>query len=255
VTGAGDGIGARRLDGKVAIITGAAGGQGAAEARLFAAEGARVMITDVRDDEGASVAAAIGDAARYLHHDVGDESAWTAVVTEALAAFGRLDVLVNNAGIYRHGTVVDTSLDDYLAVITVNQVGTFLGMKAVAPTMMAGGGGSIINISSLAAYRGGPGKVAYASSKWAVRGMTKVAAFELASHGIRVNSVHPGGIDTAMLDALPGIDAIRDAPPAIPMGRFGSPDEVARLVLWLASDESSYSTGSEFVIDGGATAT
>jgi 3alpha(or 20beta)-hydroxysteroid dehydrogenase len=153
--------------------------------------------------------------------------------------------------VYRYATLVGTDLDEYMDVISVNQVGTFLGMRAVAPVMMEAGAGSIVNISSLAAFRGGEGKVAYAASKWAVRGMTKVAASELARHGIRVNSVHPGGVDTPMLDAFPSIDDVRAHGTGIPLGRLASAEDVARMVLWLTSDDASYATGSEFVIDGG----
>lgn len=243
----------KRLDGRVALISGGARGMGAAEARLFVAQGASVVVGDILDDQGGALAAELGSAARYLHHDVRDEEAWAEAVGLALRDFGRLDILVNNAGIFRSSRLVETSLDDYMRIIWINQVGTFLGMRAAAPAMIENGGGSIINISSVAGLRGGPGLTGYGSSKWAIRGMTKVAATELASYNIRVNSVHPGGVDTDMIDDIPGADEIRRSP-AAPMGRLGTVDDVANVVLWLASDESCYATGAEFVIDGGGMA-
>ena len=245
---------ADRLDGKVALITGGARGQGKHEAHLFADEGATVVITDVLDREGEATAAAIERCA-YLQLDVASEDQWTATVAELLERHGRLDVLVNNAGIYLNQVMVQTSLEDYRRVIDINQVGVFLGMKAVAPGMTAAGSGSIINISSGAGLRGRPGRIAYAASKWAVRGMTKVAARELAPFGVRVNSIHPGPIDTAMLHQDPDVTSDIDRVIAdVPLGRFGEPQEVAKLALFLASEDSSYSTGSEFLIDGGTTA-
>ena len=242
-----------KLDGRVALLTGGARGQGAAEARLFAAEGAQVVISDVLDD-GEATARACGGL--YLHHDVTNEQRWTEVVDEIVRRFGRLDVLVNNAGIYMSGHIRDTALDDYRRVIEVNQIGVFLGMKAVAEPMIAAGAGSIVNISSVAGLRGGGTAVAYTASKWAVRGMTKSAARELGRHGIRVNSIHPGLIETAMLHQVPGIDAGRLDTwlRTVPLGRVADADEVARLALFLASDDSSYCTGAEFIIDGGLTA-
>jgi 3alpha(or 20beta)-hydroxysteroid dehydrogenase len=246
-----------RLDGKVALITGAARGQGAAEARLFSAEGASVMLGDVLDDVGAIVAKELGDRAAYLHHEVTSEADWDAVVAATISRFGRLDVLVNNAGIFRVRGLTTTSLDEYMQIVTINQVGTFLGMKAVASVMIAQGSGSIVNISSIAGLGGGAGTIAYTASKFAVRGMTKVAAVELAPFGVRVNSVHPGLIDTPMLREEVGLadPAARDAAAArVPNGRLATAEDVARLVLYLASDDSAYSTGSEFVVDGGMTA-
>jgi len=241
-----------RLDGKVALVTGGARGQGAAEGRLFAAEGATVVLTDVLDDEGTATAASIGDATSYQHHDVRSEAAWTEVVAGIMADHGRLDVLVNNAGIFRVQPTVLTTEDEYREVIDINQVGTFLGMKAVIPTMVAAEAGSIINISSVAGLMGGQGTVAYSASKWAVRGMTKVVAKEVAPFGVRVNSVHPGIIDTDMMGVLHEIpEAMNAVLERIPMGRVASAEEVARLVLYLASDDSAYSTGHEFVVDGG----
>ena len=245
---------AGRLAGRVALISGAARGQGAAEARLFAAEGAAVVLGDLLDDEGAAVAAEIGEAAAYLPLDVTREDAWREAVALARSRFGRLDVLVNNAGILRAGPIETLALADFEAVVRVNQVGCFLGMQAAIPAMRAGGGGSIVNISSIAGIRGRAGVVAYAASKWAISGMTKCAAIELGPLGIRVNSVHPGAIDTPMISG-PGFAAARERHlAALPLPRIGTPDDVASLVLFLASDESSYCTGAEFVVDGGATA-
>jgi len=246
-----------RLDGKVALITGAARGQGEAEARLFAAEGARVMLGDVLDDDGEVVAKELGERAAYLHHDVTSEADWEAIVNATIARFGRVDVLINNAGVFRLQGMTATSLDEYMRIVTINQVGTFLGMKAVATPMIGQGSGSIVNISSIAGLVGSAGTVAYTASKFAVRGMTKVAAVELAPFGVRVNSVHPGFIDTAMLRDDVGLadPALRQAAgERIPNGRLAAAEDVAKLVLYLASDDSAYSTGSEFVVDGGLTA-
>jgi 3alpha(or 20beta)-hydroxysteroid dehydrogenase len=239
-----------RLDGKVAIITGAARGQGAAEARLFAAEGARVLVADVLDDEGKAVAAEIGDAAVYTHLDVTDEGQWADAVALAERTFGPVTVLVNNAGILLFQAVHKTELDDFDRILRVNVHGVFLGMKAVTPSMEKAGGGSIINISSTAGLQGLPYLAAYVASKWAVRGLTKSAAIDLGHKGIRVNSVHPGGIDTPM---VAGTSA--DAPfyKRLPVARMGSADESARAVLFLASDEASYIAGAELAVDGGAT--
>lgn len=238
-----------RLMDKVALITGGARGQGAAEARLFAAEGATVVITDVLDDEGQATADALGDPVRYLHQDVTRPDEWQRVVDAVVAAHGRIDVLVNNAGIFLVKTMNDTSLEEWERVVAVNQTGVFLGMKTVSGPMKDAGSGSIVNISSIAGMRSGANSHAYSATKWAVRGMSKSAAVELASHGIRVNSVHPGVIDTQMIDALgPQRNTIHER---VPLGKLASPDAVARLVLFLASDESDYCTGHEYVVDGG----
>jgi 3alpha(or 20beta)-hydroxysteroid dehydrogenase len=243
-----------RLEGRVALITGGARGQGEAEARLFCAEGARVVVGDILDAEGEAVCASLGERAAYVHLDVTDEMHWRNAVDAAVDRFGGLDVLVNNAGILRFGTIRDTSLDDYMRVIAVNQVGVFLGMRAVIPVMSDRRRGSIVNCSSTEGMGGMAGLIAYSSAKWAVRGMSKTAAMELGSVGIRVNSIHPGGIDTHFVrDA--GIDA--DLGPwakSLPLGRLGRAEEIACLALFLASDESSYCTGGEFVADGGLTA-
>jgi len=245
-----------RLTGKVALITGGARGQGAAEARLFAAEGGHVVVSDLLDGEGEVVAKEIGEAAIFRHHDVTDAGDWAAVVADAVSAFGRLDILVNNAGVFRITPIALTSADDYMDVIRINQLGTFLGMQAVIGAMTAAGGGSIINISSIAGLRGSAGTAAYSASKWAVRGMTKVAALELAPAHIRVNSIHPGIIDTPMLNDLliTNDDAKAAIGSRIPAGGVATAEQVARLALYLASDDSDHSTGSEFVVDGGITA-
>jgi len=238
-----------RLSGKVAIITGAARGQGEAEARLFVEQGAQVVLGDVLDDEGHEVAKQLGDAARYVHLDVSSESDWEHAVAIA-AERGPLNVLLNNAAISHFSALGETRLDDYMRVVGVNQVGTFLGMRAAVEPMKKAGGGSIVNVSSIDGLQAKNGIVAYAATKWAIRGMTRVAALELGRHGIRVNSLHPGGIDTVMGNptGTPDIDQFYRR---IPIARAGRAIEIARMALFLASDESSYSTGSEFVADGG----
>lgn len=239
-----------RLEGKVAIITGAARGQGEAEARLFVAEGARVLLADIRDEEGEAVAADLGDAAAYVHLDVTDAAQWEAAVAHAEERFGPVSVLVNNAGILHFAAIDRTDPEDFERVLRVNVHGVFLGIRAVTPSMVRAGGGSIVNISSTAGLQGLPSLGAYVASKWAVRGLTKTAAMDLGPKGIRVNSVHPGGIDTPMVAGTPA-----DAPfyKRLPVPRMGRPEEAARAVLFLASDESSYVTGAELAVDGGAT--
>ncbi len=243
-----------RLDGKVALITGGARGQGAQEAELFASEGAAVVVSDVLDDEGKQVAASIGDRATYHHHDVTKEAEWTSVVAAVLDEHGQLDVLVNNAGVVQIAPLVETTEADYRRVIDINQIGVFLGMKAVVPHMVGRQTGSIVNISSVAGLTGAPGMLAYGASKWAVRGMTKSVAVEVAPFGVRVNSIHPGIIDTPMLEEFERWGIMSAVMERVPVGRKADAVEVARLALYLASDESAYSTGSEFVIDGGMTA-
>lgn len=245
-----------RVSGKVAIITGGARGQGAVEGRLLASEGAEVVLTDVLDDEGEAAAAEIGEHASYLHHDVTNEDEWAGVVQAVLDRHGQIDVLVNNAGVFRLLPALDTSLEVWEHVIAVNQTGTFLGMKAVVPSMVERQAGSIINISSVAGLMGGALSMAYSASKWAVRGMTKVMAAEVGGANVRVNSVHPGMIETKMLEEIAafGEEGMKYLLDRVSLGRTAQPEEVADAVLFLASDESRYMTGSEVVVDGGMTA-
>jgi 3alpha(or 20beta)-hydroxysteroid dehydrogenase len=241
------------LQGKVALITGGAKGMGAIEAAQFVEAGAAVVISDVSDVEGAAVADALGEACTFVHHDVRSEVEWSTVIGTIMSQHGRLDVLVNNAGIAEGGgLMMDTTLELWQRMIDVNQTGVFLGMKTAAPAMEESGGGSIINLSSIAGLQGSPMAYAYGATKWAVRGITKSAAVELAPKGIRVNSVHPGLIDTDMLAGL-GAETVDRLLTSVPMGRLGGPEEVGRIVQFLASDDSSYCTGQEFVVDGGLT--
>jgi 3alpha(or 20beta)-hydroxysteroid dehydrogenase len=244
-----------RLDGKVALITGGARGMGKSHVRHFVAEGARVIFGDVLDDRGAALAAGLDEqACRYVHHDVTSEAGWAAAVAAAVGSFGKLDVLVNNAGVLTFAPIADMPLAEFRRVLEVNAVGCWLGMKAVIEPMKAAGGGSIINISSIEGLTGAAGLSAYTASKFAIRGMTKSAAQELGRFGIRVNSVHPGGVLTSMTlgQAAAADAAAADAfLKAMPLARFARPAEISCLVAYLASDESSYSTGSEFVADGG----
>ncbi|MFF0490924.1 glucose 1-dehydrogenase [Nocardia sp. NPDC004068] len=233
-----------RVDEKVALISGGARGMGAAHARLLVAEGARVVIGDVLD-EGKAVAEELGDAARFVSLDVTRPEQWDAAVATAVTEFGKLDVLVNNAGIVNGGPLHKFDIERWRRIIDVNLTGTFLGMRAAVEPMIAAGGGSIINISSIEGLRGAPWVHGYVASKWGVRGLAKSAALELAQHKIRVNSVHPGLIRTPMTENIP------DDLVTIPLGRPAEPEEVATFVLFLASDESAYSTGSEFIVDGG----
>ncbi len=236
-----------RLDGKVVIVSGGARGIGAAACRRFVAEGACVVIADVLEAEGEALATETG--ALFIPHDVTNEESWRGVIGQTLTAYGRVTGLVNSAGILIPGSMLTTDLESYRRVIDVNQVGVFLGMRAVAPAMAETGGGAIVNISSAAGFRGTARNFAYTASKWAVRGMSRSAALELAPLGIRVNSVHPGPIDTPMVQHLPA--GVAGSLPDIPLKRRGRPEEVATLLLFLISDESSYCTGAEFVIDGG----
>ena len=244
-----------RLTGRVAIVTGGARGMGAAHCRKLVEEGASVLVADVRDDEGDVLVKELGDAAAYAHLDVTDEGQWAEVVQMAVERFGSLHVLVNNAGIAAIEPLATMSEASYRTVIDVNQVGVFLGMKAVIPAMTDAGGGSIINVSSVEGLHGSPGMVAYVASKFAVTGMTKVAALELGARNIRVNSIHPGGIRTPMLEIpeLAGVDLEARIAAQTAVGRIGRPEEVSELVVFLASEASSYCSGAEFVVDGGLT--
>ncbi|MEV3905745.1 glucose 1-dehydrogenase [Mycobacterium sp. NPDC050551] len=234
-----------RVDGKVALISGGARGMGAAHARMLVAEGAKVVIGDILDDEGKALADEIGDSARYVHLDVTSADEWAAAVDLAVTDFGSLNVLVNNAGIVALGQIGKFDMAKWQKVIDVNLTGTFLGMQASVEAMKTAGGGSIINVSSIEGMRGAVMVHPYVASKWAVRGITKSAALELGAHKIRVNSIHPGFIRTPMTKHFP------DNMLTIPLGRPGQSDEVATFVVFLASDDSAYATGAEFVMDGG----
>jgi 3alpha(or 20beta)-hydroxysteroid dehydrogenase len=241
------------LAGKVALITGGARGQGAAEGRLFSSEGATVVLADVIDADGQNVAKEIDGT--YMHLDVASEEEWATVVEDVMSTHGRLDVLLNNAGIFRAARVVEETVAQWEQVIGVNQTGVFLGMRATAKAMIeAGNGGSIINISSVAGLEGIFGSISYSASKWAVRGMTKVAAKELGRYGIRVNSIHPGLIETPMTAGFAVVvddEKRKRSQKQTPLGRFGTADDIANMALFLAGDGSSYCTGQEFVVDGG----
>jgi len=241
-----------RLQDKVIIITGAAQGMGETHARLCINEGAKVVLTDISSEKGEALAKELGDNALFVKQDVTKEEDWAHLVQQTKDKFGQIDVLVNNAGITTHKSILDTSIEDYRKILEINQVSVFLGMKAVIPTMTAAKQGSIVNISSINGLVGGA--IGYTDSKFAVRGMTKAAALECAPHGIRVNSIHPGVIATPMITQGDTKDAVEAFAKTIPMKRVAEAEEVSGMVLFLASDDSSYSTGSEFVVDGGLTA-
>ncbi|HIN05345.1 MAG TPA: glucose 1-dehydrogenase [Dehalococcoidia bacterium] len=244
-----------RLEGKVALITGGARGQGAAEARVFAKEGAKVVIADILDGDGEKLAAEIGEAggdALFIHLDVTSEDQWQSAISETVSRFGKLDVLVNNAAIWRRGIVEETTGDHWDAIMDVNAKGVFLGTKLVIPEMRKTGGGSIINISSVAGLVGSLTSSAYSASKGAVRLLTKSTAIQYAGEGIRANSIHPGAIDTEMgVQVWPDAETREEVTARTPVGRMGVPEDIAFGALYLASDESSFVTGSELVIDGG----
>lgn len=249
-----------RLDDKVAIVTGGAQGQGEAIVRAFVAEGAKVAIADIADEPGQALADELAgkygqDSVHFTRHDVGDEASWTALVEDTNERFGPVNVLANNAGILRFGDIDTMPLEEVETVLRVNQWGCFLGMRAVIPTMKGNGGGSIINASSVEGLGGMGSVAAYCGSKWAIRGMTKAAAHEVGRKGIRVNSIHPGMIDTPMTQAHGGDAAMEFGASKVPMRRVGLPEDIAPAYVYLASDESSYVNGAELAIDGGVTAT
>ncbi len=247
-----------RLENKVALISGGARGMGAVEAKLFAQEGAKVVIGDVLEDEGRRTEAEINESGGecvFVRLDVTNEQSWQAAVGEAVDRFGKLDILVNNAGIYRTHNVLDTSSEEWDQVMDINAKGVFLGTKAAIPAMRENGSGSIVNISSVAGLIGNFMSSAYTASKGAVRLFTKSTAIQYAGEGIRANSVHPGTIETLMTAPMLSDDDYRqDRIDRTPLGRLGTPEDVAYGVLFLASDEASFMTGSELVIDGGRTA-
>jgi 3alpha(or 20beta)-hydroxysteroid dehydrogenase len=238
---------------QVAIVTGGARGQGAAETRSLVRDGARVLIADILDDRGAALAADLGESTRYAHLDVTDEGLWADAVELAEHEFGPVTTLVNNAGIIRSAQVTEESLDDFRRVIDVNLVGSFLGLRAVVPSMTRAGGGAIVNISSIAGLQGGRGTAAYTASKWGLRGLTKTAAIELAPVGIRVNTVHPGVIDTELLTSTgrSSEEVFAKGRSRLLVPRLGASEDVAELVCFLVSDDAAYITGSELVVDGG----
>jgi 3alpha(or 20beta)-hydroxysteroid dehydrogenase len=237
-----------RVDGNVVLVTGGARGMGAAHTEALVSEGARVVICDVLDDEGHAVAEELGDAAYFVHLDVTDPGGWDAAVEMATNRFGRLDALVNNAGIVKMGSIRGSSLSDWQQVLDVNLTGAYLGMRAVIEPLIAVGGGSIVNISSVEGLAGSSHLHAYVAAKFGLRGITKSAAVELASYGIRVNSIHPGLVHTPMSAGV-----TEDFMAPIPLRRGAAPDEVSAFVVFLVSNESSYATGAEFVVDGGLT--
>jgi 3alpha(or 20beta)-hydroxysteroid dehydrogenase len=242
-----------QLDAKVAVITGGARGMGAAHARRFVAEGARVVITDLADDDGRTLAAELGEHCHFVHHDVASEEGWLQVVDDATSRFGGLDIVVNNAGVHWTKAIEDETVEGFLTAVNVNLLGTFLGIRSAIAPLRARGGGSIINIASLAGATGLGWHGAYGASKWGVRGLSRTAANELGADGIRVNAVLPGAVETNMLPPdRSGQGDTRFA--RLPLGRSGQPDEISSIVLFLASDASSYVTGAEFAVDGGSSA-
>ena len=239
-----------KLDGKVAIVTGAASGIGAAQARILGGAGANVILADINPDRGQAVAAAIGANAIFVAHDVTSQESWTSLVEVAERRFGRVDILVNTAGISRGGSIEDMTLETFMSVFQVNTVGVFLGTKAVVGVMTRLGGGAIVNVASAAAFHGYAGTHAYSASKWAVRGLTKTTARELASRKIRVNAIFPGPISTDLLIGL-GQDPDAVARAVTAVGYAGAPEDVAAATLYLVSDDARYVYGAELAVDGG----
>lgn len=255
-----------RLTGRVVLVSGAARGQGEAEARLFVAEGASVVLGDVLDAQGEAVARELGEAAAYVHLDVRDEESWRQAVAVARSRFGKVDGLVNNAGILRFNELARTPVEEFREVVDVNQTGCFLGMKTLAPEIEAAGGGTIVNTASYAAMAGMAFLTSYAATKAAIVGMTRVASMELVGRGVRVNAMCPGAIDTPMTNPVKatesglrvdgsgdGSDEAMDAfyAKVVPQGRVGTAEEVAKLALFLTCEDSSYVSGQPFVVDGG----
>jgi len=241
-----------RLQDKVAIVTGGARGMGGATSKLFAQEGAKVVIADLLEEEGRKLAQELGANALFVRHDVSDEASWAHVIEQTVKVYGEPDILVNNAGVLLFRTLQETSLADFQRVININLAGSFLGVKLVGARMIARGRGSIVNISSTDGMKGANGLGAYCASKWGIRGLTRVAAMEYGHKGVRVNSVHPGGIDTAMGNPYgEAKDEVNKRYGWVPLQRVGEPVEVARASLFLASDDSSYLCGAEIAVDGG----
>lgn len=243
-----------KLDGRVALVTGGARGIGAATVQRFVEEGAKVVFTDILVDEGQALQKEIGKNCTFLKQDVSDEKRWAEVIDETEKLYGPINVLVNNAGILLTKTIEDTTVEEYNNMVFINQTSVFMGMKAVLESMKRAGKGSIVNMSSAGGLIGTPGNVAYGATKFAIRGMTKVAALEYAQYNIRVNSVHPAITLTPMIQQDDSIEIVEQVAKTLPLGRGSEPVECAEMILFLASDESSFSTGSEFITDGGLTA-
>ncbi|WP_174615144.1 glucose 1-dehydrogenase [Virgibacillus ihumii] len=241
-----------RIDDKVAIVTGGARGMGESHVRTFVREGAKVVLTDLNEESGKALADELGENVAFVKQDVTKAADWENVVSETEKIFGPVNILVNNAGISMNKSLFDMTEEDYRKIVDINQISVFHGMKTVVPSMQKSGSGSIVNISSMNGLVAGA--IGYTDTKFAVRGMTKAAAVQLGGLGIRVNSVHPGVIETPMVTEGDAVDEIKEFAKQIPVKRMAQSEEVSNLVLYLASDESSYSTGSEFVIDGGLTA-
>jgi 3alpha(or 20beta)-hydroxysteroid dehydrogenase len=241
-----------RVKNKIAVITGAAQGMGESHARTLLKEGAKVVITDLNSEKGEALAKELGEDALFVKHDVTNEEDWKSVISETEATFGPINILVNNAGISFNKSFQDITLDDYMKIVNINQVSVFLGMKYAQSSMAKANGASIINVSSMNGIVGGA--VGYTDTKFAVRGITKAGALEFAQDGIRVNSIHPGVVETPMVTEGDSYELIQEYAKTIPVGRMAQPQDISDLVLFLASDESRYSTGAEFLVDGGMVA-